>query len=77
MTIGAFKVSQRQDEVIIKDPNLMTPFLGEMGTQGAQQKAEGWSCGRGWPPQVLCGCFSDSRPQNEKKTLKTLEVATT
>lgn len=26
MKMGAFKVSQRQDEVIIKDPNLMTSF---------------------------------------------------
>lgn len=59
--MGAFKVSQRQDEVIIKDPNLMTSFLGKSGEQGAQQKAEGWSCGRGWPPQVLCCCFSELR----------------
>lgn len=45
MKMGAFKVSQRQDEVIIKDPNLMTPFRKNGNTKEHSRRQRGGRVG--------------------------------
>lgn len=75
----AFNVLQRQDEVIIKDLNLITLFLIKTG-DAYRARAEEWVVLEEAVPQVLFSCFfciEANEPQTAKKTVRTLDVNTT